>query len=201
MGYRFYLASMDKKEFEEFTKMTSVQVYNKYTKDRNRETDESEMYIWLYDILKEEYPLWKYFDMLSDLEWVTVDKECLYSSFEESSFSYVTKEKFEELIEAYQDQTLEYYKSLLIKDKYDFSWEEYTDEKKLRRLIGHIESKIRAFDKHKFWGSKSHRFIVNMDKDSDNIVSSWEYEHGVFELVRIYKTFDWENKFMLIHWR
>lgn len=36
-----------------------------------------------------------------------------------------------------------------------------------------------------------------LSKDSDSIVDSWLYEHVYFDLVRIYKTFDWDNKSML----
>ena len=34
-------------------------------------------------------------------------------------------------------------------------------------------------------------------KEKECLVSSWLYEHTIFDLVRIYKTFDWENKCLL----
>ena len=37
----------------------------------------------------------------------------------------------------------------------------------------------------------------NLSKDCDSIVDSWLYEHVYFDLVRIYKTFDWENSSMI----
>ena len=33
----------------------------------------------------------------------------------------------------------------------------------------------------------------NIDENVDTIVDSWKYEYEIFELVRIYKTFDWKN--------
>lgn len=38
---------------------------------------------------------------------------------------------------------------------------------------------------------------INTNKEKESLVSSWLYEHTIFDLVRIYKTFDWENKCLL----
>ena len=37
----------------------------------------------------------------------------------------------------------------------------------------------------------------DLDDDTDCIVNSWKYEYVIFELVRIYKTFDWKNDVLL----
>lgn len=39
----------------------------------------------------------------------------------------------------------------------------------------------------------------NLDDNTDTIVSSWKFEYEIFELVRLYKTFDWENKSILFY--
>jgi hypothetical protein len=33
----------------------------------------------------------------------------------------------------------------------------------------------------------------------DEITTSWKYEYGIFELVRIYKTFDWKKNVMVYY--
>lgn len=34
---------------------------------------------------------------------------------------------------------------------------------------------------------------------TNEIVSSWRYEYAIFELVRFYKTFDWENNYLIFY--
>jgi len=65
---------------------------------------------------------------------------------------------------------------LLIKDRQD--------------TVVHLSSLIRE------WEGK-YTLPYNLDEDKDEIVSSWKYEYSVFELVRIFKTFDWENNKMV----
>lgn len=36
-----------------------------------------------------------------------------------------------------------------------------------------------------------------MNKNSERLNRSWLYKHEYFKLVRIYKTFDWENNEMI----
>lgn len=38
---------------------------------------------------------------------------------------------------------------------------------------------------------------ADLDREHEQLVHSWLYEHTYFELARIYKTFDWDNKSML----
>ena len=35
--------------------------------------------------------------------------------------------------------------------------------------------------------------------ENPKLVSSWKYEYEVFELVRIYKTFDWKRNVMIYY--
>jgi hypothetical protein len=42
-------------------------------------------------------------------------------------------------------------------------------------------------------------YPYNIDDDREHIVNSWLYEYSVFELVRLYKTFDWDNNYLLFY--
>jgi hypothetical protein len=33
----------------------------------------------------------------------------------------------------------------------------------------------------------------------DEVTTSWKYEYAIFELVRIYKTFDWKKNVMIYY--
>ena len=39
----------------------------------------------------------------------------------------------------------------------------------------------------------------NLKEDNSEIVSSWRYEYAIFEMVRLFKTFDWENNYLLFY--
>lgn len=68
------------------------------------------------------------------------------------------------------------------------------DEKELhyQRLLRHCKDYL-------FWWNPEYGdyTAINTDKEKDSIVESWLYEHTIFDLVRIYKTFDWENKCLM----
>ena len=36
-------------------------------------------------------------------------------------------------------------------------------------------------------------------EDGEEITTSWKYEYGIFELVRIYKSFDWKKNVMIYY--
>jgi hypothetical protein len=40
-------------------------------------------------------------------------------------------------------------------------------------------------------------FIYNIDKKDDSIVRSWSYQYAIFDLIRIYKSFDTEKYYLL----
>lgn len=39
----------------------------------------------------------------------------------------------------------------------------------------------------------------SMDVSNPEIVTSWRYEYSIFEMVRIYKSFDWENNYLIFY--
>lgn len=64
------------------------------------------------------------------------------------------------------------------------------------RMKDYIYSKHQEWTAFKEWGEQLN--VYNINPDSDNIVGSWYFEYQIFELVRIYKTFDWESNDMLL---
>ena len=45
--------------------------------------------------------------------------------------------------------------------------------------------------------SKPDTYIYNLNKNKENLVNSWEYQYEIFDLIRIYKTFDTEKYHLL----
>ena len=87
----------------------------------------------------------------------------------------------------------------LVNNTFEESLERYNypsdiDEKELhyQRLLKHCKDHLR------WWKPEFGDYTaINTNKEKECLVSSWLYEHTIFDLVRIYKTFDWENKCLM----
>jgi hypothetical protein len=82
---------------------------------------------------------------------------------------------------------------------YKFDFDKITDAEQtaLFKIFDHIRSMGREWGVGSFM--RSIRPYPDLERDDDCIVSSWKYEYAQFELVRIYKTFDWEKDVMIYY--
>lgn len=78
-----------------------------------------------------------------------------------------------------------------IEDDYKFDFSKITDKEQtqLYNIIYHIRNM------HTEW-SKLTPFNL---EEEEKVTTSWKYEYAIFELIRIYKTFDWKNNFMIYY--
>lgn len=113
--------------------------------------------------------------------------EELDEAYEEYGAVIINEEIFLKIINGYQQNIISYYKKILDSNFKDPYYPQRTRE----------EAALKCVDDHLFWWEKFG--ALNLDKDDPNICNSWMYDHAIFELVRIYKTFDWENDVMLFY--
>lgn len=145
--------------------------------------------------------------------------------YEEDHDFHVVNEKFlEYVIEEYSERVRKYYYELLSpfvteegKDKSEFlknmerkydreSFGPYfiadlskVTEQENRRLI---EIFTHVGDMAREWGVNAWLKDMrpfSLDKDNDSLVRSWKYEYVIFDLVRVYKTFDWNKNVMVYY--
>lgn len=95
------------------------------------------------------------------------------------------KEGLLEAINIYKQKIVAYYESLLV-DGSDYN-PNYTSAEKLKE---HAEDKVRGW---KILGN------LDLNEKHEAISKSWEYEHQIFELVRLYKSIDWDKKCLLFY--
>ncbi len=131
-------------------------------------------YDWLgcYDLVDTIYNFGKGcdFDIKEHLsDYFEKEKTNLHFN-QDYEFKQITKEGFEKIINKYKEFILSYYEEL--------KEEDYKE---------HVK---RAISEWKY------PVIVNL-RDGDMLTGSWLYEYAIFDLVRIYKTFDWENDIMI----
>lgn len=52
------------------------------------------------------------------------------------------------------------------------------------------------------WSGKYFDILpIDLDENRERITGDWSYEYAIFELVRLYKVFDWENnELVLVGW-
>ena len=130
---------------------------------------------------------------------------------EDMEFSIANKEFLLDIIENYKQKIINYHQDLYdcIKDVDEKELREY----KLKRILGKGEyqadgvtirntptGRLILYDVQNYFRSKLHdwRFgTYSLDEEKDEVVTSYTYEYIVFDLVRILKTFDWENDILI----
>lgn len=172
MGYRNYFYSLPVEEYEKIKNLNKKELKELYGG-----FDSDDDYFYIYDIpsLKQVYEFGKYcdFDISHTLCSFYGD-----SSMEDSEteFEIANRETFRIIIEHYIERVKSLYKNLIEKNN-------------------HLE----LFDHVKSMGMEwTHDFAVNLDRETPVITSSWKYEYSIFELIRIYKNFDFKN-YVLIY--
>jgi hypothetical protein len=120
------------------------------------------------------YELGKYFDFTkgtTPFYDFDIEEEC------EAEFFIMTKEQLKELIEEYHDLV-------------------YQNYEKLAQGKGDAQSFLES--RAREWcGKYLSPYYLDEEKTDGAIVSSWQYEYAIFNLVYIYRTFDWEQDYLI----
>ena len=194
MGYRHYFYSIPKAEIEEIKKCKSNDDFCEFCIAHNYEVDDfgdNDKFVPVYELGKEIYNFGKYVDWAFELqeknESIFGDAE-LKRQYDDYSPVICTQEDFLFVIDEYKKKIINYYKGLLQEDKSH----RLTNE---QRWKGHLENQLLE------WENAFGFSAVNTDLSKSFITDSWLYEYSIFELVRQYKTFDFENNaLVLIGW-
>lgn len=220
MGYRTYISSMSKREYNKIKSMSKEQLIDYYKLD----VEEGYIGIGVYDFGKTLYEFGKYTNFeppKKSLKTFFKNKELNKYFTNEHDFNIVTKEFLEYIIESYKKMILEYYNNMMspffgIKNevlerekphdfinsikidygypknniKFDFTKITQDQQNALFEIIEHIRS-MRIE-----WSCLT---PYNLDEKHASITESWKYEYSIFELIRIYKTFDWKKNVMIYY--
>jgi len=107
----------------------------------------------------------------------------------ESEFHIMSKEDLKVIIEHYHK---------IIKDNYDKLLKEFQAGKPENEWD---EPQVERFFKEKVheWKLDSYfrPYYLDEEKTDGFIVRSWKWEYAIFNIVYIYKTFDWENDYLI----
>ena len=220
MGYRTYIGEMPKREYNKIKSMTEEQLVEFYNIEKEISYNgEESWYKGVYEFGKELHEFGKYTDFSppkKSLKPFFKNKQ-LMERYSDNDFYVVTKEFLAYVIESYQARIKDYYNKMVnpffsddnifspqsgfidsIKKKYnfpniniEFDFSKITQEQQnaLHSMIEHVRSMKMEW---------THMTPFHLD-NGDAITLSWKYEYIIFELVKIYKTFDWKRKVMIYY--
>lgn len=191
MGYRHYFHKLPKAQLEEIKKCKTNDDFCNYAENKGYEVDryeDEEPYCPIFKIGKEVYEFGKYcdwaFDMQEKNESIFGNDE-LKERYSDYQAVICSKEDFLFVINTYKQKIIDYYKNLLAENK-----ESKTPIEKRHKL--HIENQLHE------WENAFGCCPINTDLSVEHINDSWMYEYAIFELVRVYKTFDFENNALVL---
>ena len=191
MGYRYYFYELPKSDLNEIRECKTQSDLCEWSKRHGynlERHDEDGEWIDIIKLGKKLHCFGK------DVEWAehmqsknesifgNNDLKDQYNTYEPVVCS---KKDFETAINACKQLIIECYKDLLTDTPEDPRIAEYNRKQ-------HIQMKLREWENHVDLSP------IDMDLNDDKITTSWLYEYAIFELVRLYKTFDWENNVLIL---
>lgn len=181
MGYRHYIGIAEKSKLEFVKDLSIVELQDCYDED----------YLPARLFTKETYELGKMYDdrdiakFRSDV-FTNPDTNCHFNN-SDNEFYIINKEGFEFIIDSYRKKVLAYYESILNPSKEDVLFGDQLTPEKC------IQEKVRT------WGENCTKFkLYPYSLKGEQISTSWTYEYAIFELVRVYKSINWETQVVTI---
>jgi hypothetical protein len=208
MGYRNYLGSLPKREYNKIKNFSLKELYEYKNEEWSDDPYERDGYVGVDDVAyNKHYELGKYIDSFEKKFFKPVfkNKETQKHYVEEQEFFIVQKEFVEELIKYYTGLIKKYYTELLnpffdgTKIKSGFMTTKDTPPTNeemdgIYKIIDHVRSMGLE------WGvSGWFKDSLPYNLDGGDLVGSWKYEYAIFNLVNIYKTFDWKRNVMIYY--
>lgn len=200
MGYRHYFYLVDKSKCEEVKNMTLNELCD-YAKSEGVEVEDGCFYFNDEKFLdkKRIFEFGKlYWDDTADRiyskgEPLFTDKEVQEDVSDYDPYV-VGKPGVLEAIEIYKRKIIESYKDLLVDGGVQLLPGGFSIGREDIKSI----DKVREFihEKLKWWELFG---AIDLDETHESISDSYQYEHQIFELVRLYKSIDWETKTVLFY--
>lgn len=201
MSYRFrfarakkenvlHLRNMSYQELIDYYKNNKPELYNDNEDEEQFEPYEMFEQTELYD-----------FAQLPFLPKVMKTAEKLFTNpdtdkmFEHYNIYLCSRETYLAAIECMREMIVENFKEML-----DLPYEHL--QLKVRNKMEEwqlFSERLNVEDATKYNGINEQTKPYNTDPEKDTIVNSWLYEYSIFELVRLYKKFDWENDVLLLY--
>ncbi len=204
MGYRNYIGFLPKKEYNKIKSLTVDEVC----------AYKGEEYVSVYKFGNELYEFGKYVDFKppkGSVKTFFKKKDTEKNWNGDGELKVITKEFLAYIISTYDERVTKYYNDMVTpfidgeykkgkflnsvktehsypNNKYTFDFSKITESE--QTALFNILEHMRSFRSE--WVDLK---PYNLEKGIE-ITTSWKYEYGIFELVKIYKSFDWKKNVM-----
>lgn len=219
MGYRNYLGSITKKEYNKIKKFTKEELFAYKNEDIN------DGWVGPYQLVTQVYEYGKYCEFPTEglLKPFFKNKELQKWIESDEEFFVITKEFVKMTIDDYKNKIRKYYGDMVspflgdkddpcefmnsikrdssvvhgeIVEKYSFDFSKITNEQ--QKALFNIFEHMRSFRHEWYLCYNPDNGPYDLEK-GDAVTTSWKYEYEIFELVRIYKHFDWKKNVMVYY--
>ena len=224
MGYRTYIASMPKREYNKIKSMTKDQLIEHYKIERDDyEIEEGYIGMGVYDFGTALYEFGKYTDFeppKGSLKTFFKNKELNKYYTDDHDFNIVTPEFLAYIIDSYKRRVADYYNDMM--NPFFGKQESFQDRAKPTNFLNSVQTEygypnskhtfdfslITQEEQNALWKVIEHVRIMRTEwtamtpydlTSGDEATTSWKYEYVIFELVRIYKTFNWKKNVMIYY--
>lgn len=207
MGYRNYIGSLPKKEYNKIKRFTVQELFE--YKGETFDEDFSDGWVGPYNIVSTvHHELGKYVDPFPKEYFKPVfkNKETQKHFTQEHDFYIVGEEFVKAVIDYYTEKVQTYYQ------KYLDHFFEGTDAKAefmktkgvtptpeeiggIYQVIDHVRSMAMEWGVSG-WIEDQRPYSLDPKRE---LVSSWKYEYSIFNLVLLYRTFDWKRNIMIYY--
>lgn len=194
MGYRMYLATMDKSIVEEMRKKDN----KSFTEDYLNGNEDTYFPVYKFPTHQEVFELGKYIDE-EIREGVTgktpppffEDEEIQSVYMTEQELYFVGKQGLLALIEEYRKKVIVSYESLIgepdLNDRVTLG--ENAKEKKVEQFL---QGRLYCWN-------NPYLDYLNFNEDSPKLHHFWDYEYLIFSLLHLLKTIDWDKKELILY--
>jgi hypothetical protein len=127
--------------------------------------------------------------------------KCLADNPDEDYYS-ITKDGFKMIILAYRDRIIENLKKQIevhknpeLKESREYRWYDGNVLRSMEEELHIWEWSYPSDD-----GDRRYENIcLHKSKDEFGISSSWQYKYAIFDMIEVYKYFDWDNYTMVVY--
>lgn len=122
--------------------------------------------------------------------------KCLYEDTDCDYYS-ITKEGFKQIILAYRKRIIEYQKEAIENEENSEAIKDWhrspeTPSTLIRSELMEWESSYVDSD------GEVKYFCIDLSDDKQRISGSWKYKYAIFDMIYVYKHFDWNNYTMVV---
>lgn len=199
MGYRYYFYKVENELLNNISNMSKEEFFNwgmsvdLVEEDLVEETAEKEFYLPLYKIGETFFELGSHYNNVEEIQKMGksfFEDQKLIKKYKHNQPYIVGKEAVLRVIEFQKQLIIKLYEDMLFK----------SDEERLEDLDTRTKEQMykgHLIDMYSEWKNEFNISAINLNENTPKITTSWKYEYSIFELVRLYKTTDW-NKYGLL---